>query len=147
MEIKNTKNSQEPKKLLFNIDLSNLRIENQYCPHIFNRFLNPYLNSKYEKINLSILESDSQKETDSQSKKEKDDKIIYSRNLSILQNPFKTFNYYGYSQSKNLLNSYLIQNFSLDWIIVNNPQNLSIKSSYIRTIKIKRYNSQILIFF
>ena len=128
MEIINPKNTEEQKNILYDINKSILKIKNQYCPHIFNRFLNPYLNSKYEKINLSILESDSQKETDSESKKEKEEKMIYSRNLSILQNPFKSFNYYGYNQSKNLFNSYLLQNFSLDWIILNNPQNLSINS-------------------
>ena len=122
-------NETQKKELLFNINKSNIKIENQYCPHIFNFFLNPYLNSKYEKINLSPLESDSQfSSSETQSKKEKEEKIIYSRNLSILQNPFKSFNYYGYNQSKNLFNSYLIKNFALDCIFLDNPQNLSINS-------------------
>ena len=122
-------NETQKKELLFNINKSNIKIENQYCPHIFNLFLNPYLNSKYTKINLSPLESDSQLSlSETQSKKEKEEKIIYSRNLSILQNPFKSFNYYGYNQSKNLFNSYLIKNFALDWIFLDNPQNLSINS-------------------
>ena len=122
-------NETQKKELLFNINKSNIKIENQYYPHIFNLFLNPYLNSKYTKINLSPLESDSQLSlSETQSKKEKEEKIIYSRNLSILQNPFKSFNYYGYNQSKNLFNSYLIKNFALDWIFLDNPQNLSINS-------------------
>ena len=130
MESNPPKNSEITKnKLLFDINKSNINLENQYCPHIFNHFLNPYLNSKYEKINLSLLESDSQlSSSETKSKKEKEEKMIYTRNLSILQNPFKSFNYYGYYQSKNLLNSYLIKNFALDWIILDNPQNLSINS-------------------
>ena len=59
--------------------------------------MNPYINSKYKRINLSILEPIQ----DTQEKKEKEEKMIYSRNLSLLQNPVKSFNYYGYNQSKN----------------------------------------------
>ena len=50
------------------------------------------------------------------------------RNLSYLQNSFKSFNYYGYNQSKNLFNSFFMKNLSLDWILLNNSQNLSINS-------------------
>ena len=124
MENINQNDNEKSKIKIFDINNPNLIIENEYCPHISNHFLNPYINSKYKKINLSILEPIH----DTQEKKEKDEKFIYSRNLSLLQNPFKSFNYYGYNQSKNLFNSYLIKNFSLDWIILNNPQNLSINS-------------------
>ena len=118
------------KKLLYDINNSDINIENIYCPHILNHFLNPFLNSKYEKINLSLLETNSQNSSSSSEQKqpEKDKKIIFSRNLSLLQNQLKSFNYYGYNQAKNLLNSFLIKNFSLDWILLNNPQNLSINS-------------------
>ena len=117
------------KKPLYDIKSLNVKIENQYCPHIFKHFLNPYLNSKFEKINLSILESNSkQSSQDIKAKSEKEEKLIYATNLSILQNPFKSFNYYGYTQSKNVFNSYLIKNFTLDMILLNNPQNLSINS-------------------
>ena len=129
MEEFSSKNIEKQKKPLYDINASNIKIENQYCPHIFNHFLNPYLNSKYEIINLSILEPNSQQTLpESEPKKDKEEKIIYARNLSILQNPFKSFNYYGYTQSKNLFNSYLIKNFKLDTIFLNNPQNLSINS-------------------
>ena len=129
MEVFSQKNNKTQQKPIYNINKLKIKIENEYCPHIFNRFLNPYLNSKYERINLSILEPDSkQSSSENESKKEKEEKMIYSRNLSILQNPFKSYNYYGYNQSKNLFNSYLIKNFSLDCILLNNPQNLSINS-------------------
>lgn len=118
-------------KLIFDINdsdkkNSNLNIENEYCPHILGHYLNPSLNSEYEKINLSLLDAIPQSNTEN--KNEKDKKIIYHRNLSILQDSFKSFNYYGFNQSKNLFNTQLLQNYSLDWILLNNPQNLSFNS-------------------
>ena len=116
-------------KLIFDINdsekkNSNLYTENEYCPHILGHYLNPALNSKYETINLSLLDAIPQSNTEN----EKDKKIIYHRNLSILQDSFKSFNYYGFNQSKNLFNTQLLQNYSLDWILLNNPQNLSFNS-------------------
>ena len=118
-------------KLIFDINdsekkSSNLYAENKYCPHILGHYLNPSLNSTYETINLSLLDAIPQ--SSSENKNEKDKKIIYHRNLSILQDSFKSFNYYGFNQSKNLLNTQLLQNYSLDWILLNNPQNLSFNS-------------------
>ena len=113
MESINNNESQDMKKLSYNTNDFNIR--NEYCPHIFDHFLNPYLNSKCEKI---IFDIDNQK----------NNSILYSRNLSVIQNPLKSFNYYGYTQSKNLLDSYLINNLSLDKILINNPQNLSFGS-------------------
>jgi len=118
-------------KLIFDINdseknNSNLYIENEYCPHILGHYLNPTLNSEFEKINLSLLDAIPQ--TNTENKNEKDKKLIYHRNLSILQDSFKSFNYYGFNQSKNLFNTQLLQNYSLDWILLNNPQNLSFNS-------------------
>ena len=48
--------------------------------------------------------------------------------LSIIKNPLKSFDYYGYGQSENLLDSYLINNLSLDKILISNPQNISFGS-------------------
>ena len=123
------KNEENKDNLLFDINKFQKRKKNEYCSHIFNHFLNPYLNSKNEKINISILSppSTSAINSESQTKNEKE-KIIYSRNLSFFQDLFKSYNYYGFTQSKNLLNSFLLQNFSLDFILLNNPQNLSINS-------------------
>lgn len=127
MESIKTKNEND-KKLIFDINKNELNIENEYCPHILNHFLNPCLNAKYKKINLSLNESTPQSSS-SDAKNENDkEKIFYSRNLSIFQNLFKSYNYYGYNQTKNLFNSFLINNFSLDNVILNNPQNLSINS-------------------
>ena len=128
MESNSPKKKEKQKKLIFDINKSDIKFENEYCIHIFDHFLNPYLNSKYKKIDLSLLESTPQSKTDNKIQNTKENKIFYSRNLSIFQNSFKSFNYYGYNQSKNLFNSYLINNFSLDSILLNNPQNLSINS-------------------
>ena len=128
MESDSPKKPENQKKLIFDINKSDVKIENEYCIHIFDHFLNPYLNSKYKKIDLSLLESAPQSKTDDKMQNKKENKILYSRNLSILQNSFKSFNYYGYNQTKNLFNSYLVNNFSLDSILLNNPQNLSINS-------------------
>ena len=128
MESDSPKKKEKKKKLIFDINKSDIKFENEYCIHIFDHFLNPYLNSKYKKIDLSLLESTPQSKTDNKIQNTKENKIFYSRNLSIFQNSFKSFNYYGYNQSKNLFNSYLINNFALDSILLNNPQNLSINS-------------------
>ena len=90
-------------KLLYDINNSDITIENEYCPHIFDHFLNTYMDSKLKRINISELESYNQNNTNLK----KDIKIIYFRNLSYLQNSFKLFNYYSYNQSKNLFNSFL----------------------------------------
>ena len=105
--------TKRPEKPLY--DIANQNIKNDYCPHIFDHFLNTFLNSKCQKLNLSTEQNIEKKE-------------LYFRNLSIFQNPLKTFNCYGYQQSKNLLDSFLIKNFNLDWIILNNPQNLPFSS-------------------
>ena len=102
--------------LLYDITNQNQIIQNDYCPHIFNHFLNPLLNSKYQKLNIP------------DHKTPKDNNQFYFRNLSILQNPINSFKYYGINQSKNLINDFFIKNFNLDWIILNNPQNLSYNS-------------------
>ena len=118
------KETPSQKKLLYDINNTDITIENEYCPHLFDHYLNTYMNSKLERINISELEPNSKEN----SNKKKDKKIIYLRNLSYLQNSFKSFNYYGYNQSKNLFNSFYLKNLSLDWIVLNNPQNLSINS-------------------
>ena len=64
-------------KLIFDINdsekkNSNLYTENEYCPHILGHYLNPALNSKYETINLSLLDAIPQSNTEN----EKDKKII-----------------------------------------------------------------------
>ena len=82
--------------LLYDITNQNQIIQNDYCPHIFNHFLNPLLNSKYQKINIP------------DHKTPKDNNQFYFRNLSILQNPINSFKYYGINQSKNLINDFFI---------------------------------------
>ena len=114
-------------KYLFDINNTNYNIEYKYCPHILNHFLNPFINSNFEIINLSTNEQKSKAKNEAEKDKEKN-KILYSRNLSLLQNNLKSFNYLGYTQSRNLFNSFLLKNFSLDYILLNNPQNLSINS-------------------
>ena len=110
-------------KKLFDINNEEIIIENDYCPHIFDHYLNTYLNSKFHKINLSHIDLNNQSNTNN-----KKDKYLYFTNLSLLQNSYKTFNYYGYNQSKNMLNSFLVKNISLDWTIFNNTQNVSLNS-------------------
>lgn len=111
-------------KKLFDINNQEVIIENDYCPHIFDHYLNTYLNSKFHKINLSHMELNNQ--SDSNNKKDKH--LIYFSNLSLFQSLFKTFNYYGINQSKNIFKSFLVKNLSLDWILYNNPQNLALNS-------------------
>ena len=123
MENYPSKDTNNNKKLLFDVNNSTVSIENEYCPHIFDHFLNTYINSKFHKLNISNLDS---KNTTNNATK--DDKIIYFKNLSLLQNSFKSFSYYGYNQSKNIFDSLLMKNISLDWTILNNPQNFPLNS-------------------
>ena len=108
-------------KLLFDIKNSDITIENDYCPHIFDHFVNSYMNSKLKRMTTETEEA-------SLNNKHINNKIIYFQNLSLFQNSYKSFYYYGYNQSKNLLNNFFLKNISLDWVILNNPQNLSINS-------------------
>ena len=128
MESDYTEFSSKDKKILFDINNSkNDNIEYKFCPHIYNHFLNPFLNSTFEKINLSEEESKFKISSGKSENKEKT-KILYTRNLSLFQNNLKLFNYLGYRQTRNLFNSFLLNNLSLDNILLNNPQNLSINS-------------------
>ena len=131
MECETAEISTEKEKLLFDIKDSNKNIEYKYCPHILNHFLNPFLNSTLEKINLSLDDGKPQqnKSLDKEKEKEKEkNNIIYGTNLSMFQNNFKSYNYLGYRQSHNLFDSFLLNNLSIDYLILNNPQNLSINS-------------------
>lgn len=92
-------------KLLFDIKNSDVTIENDYCPHIFDHFVNSYMNSKLKRMTTETEEA-------SLNNKHINNKIIYFQNLSLFQNSYKSFYYYGYNQSKNLLN-----NFSEKYII------------------------------
>ena len=127
MESESSEISSKKEKYIFDINNSNNTIEYKYCPHILNHFLNPFINSTLEKINLSNEEKKSNIKNESQKDKEKD-KILYSYNLSLFQNNLKSYNYLGYRQAENLFNTFLLDNFSLDYLILNNPQNLSINS-------------------
>ena len=128
MENISPENKDNKNIILFDINKYYIKTENEYCSHIFNHFLNPYLNSKCEKINLSLLTPKPGYRTSESKPKNEKEKFIYSRNLSFFQDIFKSYKYYGFNQSKNLLNSFLIKNLSLDYILLNNPQNLSINS-------------------
>ena len=108
-------------KLLFDITNSDITIENDYCPHIFDHFVNSYMNSKLKRMTT-------ENEEKNVNNKNMNNKIINFQNLSLFQNSYKSFYYYGYNQSKNLLNNFFLKNISLDWVILNNPQNLSINS-------------------
>ena len=110
-------------KLLYDVNNLNKNTVNDYCPHLFDHFLNKCLNSKFEKINLSHIGLNNKINNDSKVKK-----LIYFKNLSLLQNSFKSFNFYGFNQSKNIFDSFLMKNISLDWTLLNNPQNLNINS-------------------
>ena len=128
MESDYTEFSSKDEKILFDINNSkNDNIEYKFCSHIYNHFLNPFLNSTFEKINLSEEESKFKISSGKSENKEKT-KILYTRNLSLFQNNLKLFNYLGYRQTRNLFNSFLLNNLSLDNILLNNPQNLSINS-------------------
>ena len=44
-------NNTDKEKLLYDINNSNNFVEgNDYCPHIFDHFINPYMNSIFKKI-------------------------------------------------------------------------------------------------
>ena len=125
MESDYTEYSQGEEKYLYDVNKSNNNLEYNYCPHILNHFLNPFINSTFEKINVSSNYSNPTHEN----KADKDkNKTIYTRNLSMFQNNLKYYNYLGYRQIRNLFDSFLLNNFSLDYILINNPQNLSINS-------------------
>ena len=64
------------KKLLYDVNKSDLIIENEYCPHIYDHFLNTYMNSKFKKINISHIESEPDPKIENQDKK-----LIYIPNL------------------------------------------------------------------
>ena len=129
MECECSEISIEEEKLLFDIKNSNNNIEYKYCPHILNHYLNPFVNSTLEKINLSKDEINAKQNQSKENEKENDkNNIIYARNLSMFQNNLKSYNYLGYRQSQNLFNSFLLNNLSIDYLILNNPQNLSINS-------------------
>ena len=114
------------KKLLFNINNQDLIIENDYCPHIYDHFLNSYMNSKLKKINISQKDNSNKSNNSNIIKNSKN--TIYLPNLSLLQNSFKSYIYYGYNQSINILNSFLLKNLSSDYVLLNNPQNVSVNS-------------------
>ena len=116
------------KKLLFNINKQDLIIENDYCPHIYDHFLNSYMNSKLKKINISHIDTSNNQNIPNTPNNNKNKNIIYLPNLSLLQNSFKSYIYYGYNEAKNILNSFLLKNLSSDYILLNNPQNVSVNS-------------------
>ena len=102
--MENTTETEE--KLLFNINNQNISIEETICPHIYKHFLNPYMNYKFKKVKI-------------------ENNSFFSKNLSIHQSLFKTFNFCGYNQSRNILDSFLLKNLSYDWIALNQTQNLN----------------------
>ena len=53
------KETPSQKKLLYDINNTDITIENEYCPHLFDHYLNTYMNSKLERINISELETNS----------------------------------------------------------------------------------------
>ena len=119
--IKETNNISNKGKLLFDINnSSNAFIEdNEYCPHIFEHFLNTYTNSIFKKIAISNPAQGS----DSNNKNKKYD-IIYSHNSYLFQNQFLSHIYWSYPESLNLFNKFLLKNLSLDHLLYSNPQNL-----------------------
>ena len=116
---KDLNNISNKEKLLFDINnsLNSTLEENEYCPHIFDHFLNPYMNSIFKKILISPQQSNS---TD----KNKDKDIIDSHNSSLFQNSFLSHIYWSYSQFLNLFDLFLLKNLSLNHLLYSNPQNL-----------------------
>ena len=116
---KDLNNISNKEKLLFDINnsLNSTLEENEYCPHIFDHFLNPYMNSIFKKILISPQQSNS---TD----KNKDKDIIYSHNSSLFQNSFLSHIYWSYPQFLNLFDLFLLKNLSLNHLLYSNPQNL-----------------------
>ena len=122
---KKSNHNPSKEKLLYDVNSSNYSLEeNEYCPHLFDHFLNPYMNSLFKKITIS---SPSQNTTSNDNKSKKYD-TIYSHNLSLYQNYFKTHIYWSYPECTNLFNSFLLKNLTLDYILYSNPQNLPINT-------------------
>ena len=84
------------------------------------------MNSKLKKINISQKDNSNKSNNSNIIKNSKN--TIYLPNLSLLQNSFKSYIYYGYNQSINILNSFLLKNLSSDYVLLNNPQNVSVNS-------------------
>lgn len=117
-------NNTDKEKLLYDINNSNNFVEgNDYCPHIFDHFINPYMNSIFKKITISSI-SDPSKPNNKPKKYD----TIYSHNLSLFQNTYKSHMYLSYLQSINIFNSFLLKNISLDNVLYSNPQNLPMNS-------------------
>ena len=118
--IKDTNNISNKEKLLFDIKNSANSIieDNEYCPHILEHFLNPYMNSIFKKILIS-----SSQQTNEDNKNKKYD-IIYSHNTSLFQNSFLSHIYWSYPQFLNLFDLFLLKNLSINHILYSNPQNL-----------------------
>ena len=111
-------------KLLYDISNSTKFLEdNEYCPHILNHFINPYVNSILKRIAIS-----SPSEANKQNNTNKKYESIFFHNLSLFQNPFKSHIHLPYPQSLNIFNSILLKNLTLDEVLYSNPQNLPINS-------------------
>ena len=119
-------NASKKEKPLFDINnsLNSTLEENEYCPHIFDHFLNPYMNSIFKKILISAPQQSNS--TDKNKNKDKD--IIYSHNLSLFQNSFLSHIYWSYPQFLNLYDLFLLKNLSLNHLLYSNPQNLPINA-------------------
>ena len=117
-------NASKKEKPLFDINnsLNSTLEENEYCPHIFDHFLNPYMNSIFKKILISAPQQSNS--TDKNKNKDKD--IIYLHNLSLFQNSFLSHIYWSYPQFLNLYDLFLLKNLSLNHLLYSNPQNLPI---------------------
>ena len=98
------------------VSSSKIIYQTQFCPHIFDHFYNTYLDNQVEYVNFP------------QKKNDLPFKQLPFRSLSLLANSSTSYKYYKYSQAHNLLNNYLLSNLSLNWIVLNNSQNLSFNS-------------------
>ena len=96
---------------------SNNYVKNTYCPHIFNHFYNSYLTNQFEIIKIK-----------NELVMNKEPKFYNFRNLILFSSPKNTYKYFTYNQAINLFDNYLINNLSLEWIVLNNQQNLSYSS-------------------
>jgi WD40 repeat protein len=92
-------------------------VKNTYCPHIYNHFYNSYLTNQFEiiKIKNELVSN-------------KEPKYYNFRNLILFSSPKNTYKHFTYMQAINLFDNYLINNLSLEWIVLNNQQNLSYSS-------------------
>lgn len=100
-----------------NIDYSEIYL-NEFCPHILNHFLNPFLN----KQNYHSIHQNSSLALTGQS-------ANYSMsNISLLVNKTIANRYYGYNHLQNNIAHFFLENFGLNWIAINNQQNLSFSS-------------------